>query len=321
VTSREAILRAHLDRTLQGVGGADYRGKVRDVFFRGDELLLVASDRISAFDVVLGTVPMKGQLLTEQATFWLSKASAVVKTHLLERVDPQAMRCRKTQALPVELVVRGYLAGSLMREPPATRGAAYGLKLDPALPDYAAFPEPIVTPTTKEAVGVHDQPCSIEDLIGAGKVARPVMERVVEAARALFALGQAHAKAQGLLLVDTKYEFGLLPGGELVLIDEVHTADSSRFWRADTYAEKRAKNEAPDMLDKERLRRWLLGRGFSGNGTPPPLDDDVRVDLASHYWQLTETVLGAPFVPAEGDATARVSAVVDRFRAFAGRAD
>jgi phosphoribosylaminoimidazole-succinocarboxamide synthase len=315
VTSREAILRAHLDRTLQGVDGADYRGKVRDVFFRGDELLLVASDRISAFDVVLGTVPMKGQLLTEQATFWLEKvAAAGVKTHLLERVDAQAMRCRKTQALPVELVVRGYLAGSLMREPAATRGAAYGLSLDPTLPDYAPFPAPIVTPTTKEAVGVHDQPCSVDDLVSSGKVTRPVMERAVEVALQLFALGQAHAKSQGLLLVDTKYELGTLQNGELVLIDEVHTADSSRFWRADTYAARRAKGEAPDMLDKERLRRWLLGRGFSGNGTPPALDDDVRVDLASHYWELTEQVLGRPFAPSEGDATARVAAVVARFR-------
>lgn len=294
--------------------GADYRGKVRDVFFRGDELLLVASDRISAFDVVLGTVPMKGQLLTEQAAFWLDKAKAVVKTHLLERVDPQAMRCMKTQALPVELVVRGYLAGSLLREPPATRGSAYGLRIDPALPDYGAFPTPIVTPTTKEAVGVHDQPCSIDDLVASGKVARPVMERAVDVALALFALGQAHAKAQGLMLVDTKYELGLLPSGELVLIDEVHTADSSRFWRADTYAAKRARNEAPDMLDKENLRRWLISRGFSGHGTPPALDDDVRVDLASHYWELTETVLGRAFVPAEGDATARVAECVARFR-------
>lgn len=315
MTSREAILRGHLDRTLRGLDAADYRGKVRDVFFRGDELLLVASDRISAFDVVLGTVPMKGQLLTEQAAFWLDKASSIVTTHLLERVDAQAMRCRKTQALPVELVVRGYLAGSLMREPAATRGHAYGLHVDPALADYAPFPSPIVTPTTKEAVGVHDKPCSIDDLVDSGKVARGVMEQAVDVALALFRLGQEHARAQGLLLVDTKYELGILPAtGELVLIDEVHTADSSRFWRADTYAAKRARNEPPDMLDKENLRRWLLARGFSGNGPPPALDDDVRVDLAAHYWELTETVLGKPFVPVEGDATARVSSTVARFR-------
>src|SRR5437868_5258890 len=131
----DKILRAHLDKTLAGVDvpAPGYRGKVRDVWSKGPELLLVATDRISAFDVVLGTVPMKGQLLTEQACFWLEKAADVVETHLIERVDPQAMRCRKTTAIPVELVVRGYLAGSLLREPKESRGSAYGLRLDPNL--------------------------------------------------------------------------------------------------------------------------------------------------------------------------------------------
>ena len=312
--NHEQILRAHLDRTLAGVDAPapSYRGKVRDVFARGDELLLVATDRISAFDVVLGTVPMKGQLLTEQAAFWLGQAAAVVDTHLIERTDPQAMRCRRTQALPVELVVRGYLAGSLLREPKDTRGNAYGLRIDPSLGDYAAFPRPIVTPTTKEAVGVHDRPCSVDDLVNDGRVSRAHIERCIEAALALFAMGQAHARAHGLLLVDTKYEFGVA-GGRVVLIDEVHTADSSRFWVAATYDERLARGEAPEMLDKERLRRWLIGQGFSGTGTPPALTDDVRVDLALHYWELTERVLGRAFAPAEGAALDRVRAVVERF--------
>lgn len=317
-TDHERVLRDHLGLTLAGVDAPSphYRGKVRDVWQKGDEILLVASDRISAFDVVLGTVPMKGQLLTEQATFWLTKAADVVETHLLERVDPQAMRCRRTRALPVELVVRGYLAGSLLREPPETRGSAYGLKLDPGLAPYAAFPTPIVTPTTKEAVGRHDEPCSLDDLVGAGRVTRSQLDRAVEAALALFAMGQAHARAHGLLLVDTKYEFGLVTdarGERVVLIDEVHTADSSRFWLASTWAERTARGEVPEMLDKERLRRWLLSQGFSGHGTPPALGDDVRVDLALHYWELTEQVLGAPFSPALGDARARVTAAVERF--------
>src|SRR4051812_32923956 len=132
----EQIIREHLTATLEGVAAPSYRGKVRDVFAKGDELLLVATDRISAFDVVLGTVPLKGQLLTEQASFWLERAAAVVPTHLIERVDAQVMRCKKTQALPVELVVRGFLAGSLMREPKESRGKAYGVHVDPALADY-----------------------------------------------------------------------------------------------------------------------------------------------------------------------------------------
>lgn len=313
-TDHERVLRDHLDLTLRGIDAPapQYRGKVRDVWERGDELLLVASDRISAFDVVLGTVPMKGQLLTEQASFWLQKASAVMKTHFIERVDPQAMRCHRAQALPVEFVVRGHLAGSLMREPPETRGQAYGVRIDPKIGPYAAFPEPIITPTTKEAVGLHDQPCSLEDIIRSGKVSRRHLDAAVEAALSLFRMGQAHAHAHGLILVDTKYEMGLL-GDQLILIDEVHTADSSRFWVAASWAERVGRGEAPEMLDKERLRRWLLAQGFSGHGTPPTLTEDVRVDLALHYWDLTERVLGVPFTPALGDASVRATQAVARF--------
>lgn len=313
--NRETI-QAALPHSLAGVDAPppSYRGKVRDVFERGDELLLVATDRVSAFDVVLGTIPFKGQLLTEQAAFWLEKATTVIETHLLERPDPQAMRVKKTAAIPVELVVRGYLAGSLLREPKETRGQAYGLRLDPSLPDYAELPAPVVTPTTKEAVGVHDQPCSLADLVSSGRVAKRHLDRCVEAALALFRMGQAHAAAQGLLLVDTKYEMGLL-GDRVVLIDEIHTADSSRFWVADSYAARLRAGEPPDMLDKERLRRWLIGQGFSGHGKPPALSDEVRIDLAFHYWDLTERVMGRPFAPVPGDALGRVSSAVRAFLA------
>ncbi|MCC7110165.1 MAG: phosphoribosylaminoimidazolesuccinocarboxamide synthase [Deltaproteobacteria bacterium] len=314
MSANRDTLKAALPHTLAGVDDPApfYRGKVRDVYARGDELLLVASDRVSAFDVVLGTIPFKGQLLTEQAAFWLEKAAAVVETHLLDRPDPQAMRVRRSAAIPVELVVRGYLAGSLLREPKESRGHAYGLKLDPALADYAAFPEPVLTPTTKEAVGVHDQPCSLAELVSSGRVTKRHLDRCVEVAVALFKMGQTHARAHGLLLVDTKYEMGLI-GDRVVLIDELHTADSSRFWVANSYAERVGKGEAPEMLDKERLRRWLIGQGFSGHGTPPALSDEVRIDLAFHYWDLTERLMGRPYTPVEGDALTRVSSVVRDF--------
>lgn len=300
---------AHTGAAIDAVAGVvpTHRGKVRDVFVRGDELLLVATDRVSAFDVVLGTIPLKGQLLTEQSAFWLERAKAVVPTHFLERVDATALRCKKATPFPVELVVRGHLAGSLMREPKESRGHAYGLRLDPSLADYAPFEAPIVTPTTKEAVGVHDQPCSLDDLVTSGRIARRQLDVVVDAARALFALGQAHAAAQGLILVDTKYEFGVVDGA-VCLIDEIHTADSSRFWVQATYAERVARGEAPEMLDKENLRRWLLAQGFSGHGTPPALSDEIRTELALHYWALTERVLGRRFAPRPSDPAAAVRA-------------
>jgi len=310
---RRRRIAAELSRASEGVAGLvpTHRGKVRDVFARGDEVLLVASDRVSAFDVVLGTIPFKGELLTEQAVFWLERARQIAPTHLIERVDPVAMRCRRASAFPVELVVRGYLAGSLAREPADSRGKAYGLSLDPAQRPYTAFATPIITPTTKEAVGVHDQPCSLDDLVASGRVSRAHLERACAIALELFALGQAHADAQGLILVDTKYELGLIDG-EVAIIDEVHTADSSRFWVKDSWASRIAAGDVPEMLDKENLRRWLLSVGYSGNGTPPVLTDAVRSDLAAHYWDLTERVLGQQVAPVGADA-GRLQAVVGRF--------
>jgi phosphoribosylaminoimidazole-succinocarboxamide synthase len=291
----------------------DHRGKVRDVFRKGDELLLVATDRVSAFDVVLGTIPLKGQLLTEQSAFWLERVAAVAPTHLIERVDAAVLRCKRAEAFPVELVVRGHLAGSLLREPSSSRGAAYGLRIDPAIGAHEPFPDPVITPTTKEAVGVHDQPCSLNDLVSSARITQKHLDRVVELAVELFKLGRAHADAQGLILVDTKYEFGVVDG-DVVVIDEVHTADSSRFWLKSSYRERLARGEVPEMLDKENLRRWLLDRGFSGTGAPPALDDAVRTDLAAHYWTLTERVLGRAFSPAAGGG----QRVADAVHAFVG---
>ena len=314
---RRSAITAALADAVNGLDDDDlkptHRGKVRDVYVRGAELLLVATDRVSAFDVVLGTIPLKGQLLTEQSAFWLEKAATVGKTHLIERVDAAVLRCKKAEAFPVELVVRGWLAGSLAREPVETRGNAYGLRLDPALQPFRAFDKPIITPTTKEAVGVHDEPCSLTDLVSAGRLQARHVDEVCRLALELFALGAAHARQRGLILVDTKYEFGLIDG-EVAIIDEVHTADSSRFWVQGSHAERVAAGQAPEMLDKENLRRWLLARGYNGQGTPPTLSDEVRVDLAAHYWDLTERVLGVPFRPTAGG----VGRLGDVVRGFTG---
>lgn len=305
--ARQDLLNRALQHPLEKVDGLDpdYRGKVRDVFHRGDELFLVATDRVSAFDVVLGTVPLKGALLTEQSTFWLQKTADICPTHLVDRVAPQVMRCKKAEPLPIEMIVRGYLAGSLMRAKPEERGKAYGLSLPTDLKDYQKFDAPLLTPTTKAEVGDHDAPIALADIPSQLGVKPAHLERCVEVSQQLYAAGAKFAEENGLLLVDTKYEFGLVDG-EVVVIDEVHTADSSRFWDAASYADRVGAGEAPVMLDKERLRRWLIEQGFQGEGTPPVLTDDVRTDLAAHYWELTERVLGTPFVP-DLDAVANVS--------------
>jgi phosphoribosylaminoimidazole-succinocarboxamide synthase len=305
---REQAARAQLPHALEAVSEPppDRHGKVRDIYERGDELLFVTTDRVSAFDVVLGTVPFKGALLTEQAVFWLEKAKDILPTHLLERVDPQVMRVRRAEPLAFELVVRGYLAGSLMREPAGSRGQGYGLRVDPSVPAYGRFEAPLITPTTKAALGAHDEPCSLDDLVARGVISRRHLDEALERALALYALGSEVARSRGLLLVDTKYELGLVQG-ELVLIDEVHTADSSRYWLAASYEERLARREAPEMLDKERLRGWLRDRGYSGEGEPPPLSDEVRIDLASHYWELSELITGQPFAPGVGPVAPRVA--------------
>jgi phosphoribosylaminoimidazole-succinocarboxamide synthase len=310
---REAIIRAQLGHTLEGMTNPPpaRKGKVRDIYERDGELFLVASDRVSAYDVVLGTVPFKGAMLTTQAAFWLERAADILPTHLLEQVDPQVMRCRKAEPLAFEMVVRGYLAGSLLREPAETRGQKYGLRIDPDVGGHRAFPEPIITPTTKADVGEHDEPCSLQDLVASGVVSQKHLDESCEKALALFAAGSAHAKERGLILVDTKYELGLIDG-ELVLIDEVHTADSSRFWIADSYQARVDAGETPEMLDKERLRRWLrTERDYTGDGEPPELTDDVRVDLALHYWDLTERVAGVSFEPVSGDVAGRVGPLLE----------
>ncbi len=294
----EETVRAHLHHTLQAVDDPKptYRGKVRDVFARDDQLWIVATDRISAFDQVLGTVPLKGALLTEQAVFWLHQTANIVPNHLLDRPDPRVMVCQKAEPLRVEMIVRGYLAGSLQREPAESRGRQYGLRIDPQMGAHEAFATPIVTPTTKADVGEHDAPLSLEEVHQRNIATKRQCDEMEAYALALFAEGTRFAKERGLLLVDTKYEFGLV-NGKVTLIDEIHTADSSRYWIASSYAERMRAGQAPEMLDKERLRRTLMDGGYDGQNlaTLPALTDDMRVDLACHYWQLTEMLLGMPF--------------------------
>src|SRR6478736_1282586 len=251
---RLATLRAQLPHTLDKADfsalGTLYRGKVRDNYSRGDQIVMVTSDRLSAFDRVLTTVPFKGELLSRLAVFWFEKTRDVADNHLLDVPDPSVQVVRRLQTLPVEVVVRGRLTGSLWRDVQAGKGAAaYGLTLDPAMRKDQAFEAPILTPSTKEAIGKHDEPISPEAIVARGICTQRQWSEVAAKALALFARGQEWAKSRGLILVDTKYEFGVDAQDKLWLIDEIHTPDSSRYWLLDGSEDRFARGEDQRNLD------------------------------------------------------------------------
>ena len=306
-----AIIRDNLANTLDETDfaglGDRHAGKVRDVYVKGDHIIMVVSDRVSAFDVVLGTIPFKGQVLNQIANYWFDAAKGIVATHVIDTPDPNVTVVKRCEALPVEVVVRGYLTGSLWRAYAGGERAIYGLALPDGMRRDERFPAPILTPTTKAAVGSHDEPISSAEVVSKGLVDRKRWDEICEKALALYAAGARLARERGLILVDTKYEFGLL-GGKLVLIDEVHTPDSSRYWMADGYEAAFAAGGDQRMLDKENLRQWLLERGFSGQGIPPALTDEVRVMLAEKYLELYERMTARPFVRVDGPIADRVVA-------------
>lgn len=288
-----------------------YRGKVRDVFEKGSELLIVATDRVSAFDSVLGCVPFKGAMLTAQATHGLTLASSIVPTHFIENIDPQVMRCKKAKPFAFEMIIRGYLTGSLLREPESIRGKGYGLTIDPSVGPHAAFDTPIITPSTKAEAGEHDLPLSLQDILDRNLCTKKQVETICDYTKALYAQGVQFAQKNGLILVDTKYEFGLVDD-EVVLIDEIHTADSSRYWKASSYKPRLDEGKSPEMLDKENLRQALIERGFdpSSGKTPPAISEDLQLLLCERYWNLTETLLGQTFTPPAEKASIRVPRAV-----------
>ena len=304
-----------LEPGLVPAGATLYRGKVRDVVGSGDRLVLVASDRISAFDRVLSTVPWKGEILSRISAWWFRNTADIVPNHVLGPeeldIDPTALtgRCvaaRRCEMLPVEVIVRGYLAGSAWRDYQAGRPIS-GRTLPSGLRYCEKFPVPLVTPSTKEASG-HDKPVSGEELVKAGTMDAGLWRDVEKAALALFRRGQELSSARGLVLVDTKYEFGLADG-RLVVADEMHTPDSSRYWYSGEYAIRFAAAEQQRELDKETFRRWLAERGFTGESDPPPVTDDVRVETALRYAEAYRAIVGEEFVPVHADARAAMRAV------------
>ncbi|HYV68126.1 MAG TPA: phosphoribosylaminoimidazolesuccinocarboxamide synthase [Myxococcales bacterium] len=313
---RLALLRAQLPYTLREADfpalGSLYRGKVRDNFSSGDRIAMITTDRLSAFDRVLTTVPFKGELLNRLTVFWFDRTKDVAPNHILDVPDPSVLVVRKLKPLALEMVVRGYLTGSLWRDHQAGRGAkAYGIELDPAMRKDEKFPKPILTPSTKEAVGKHDEPISPRELIARGLVTQRQWDELSRYALALFAAGQEWARKRGLILVDTKYEFGVDASGKIWLIDEIHTPDSSRYWIAEGSEEKFRRGEDQRMLDKEFFRQWLINeRGYKGDGPDPEIPDEVRAQLASRYVELVEKLTGEAPRLQVGDTRKRIESAL-----------
>ena len=287
------------------IKGKHYRGKVRDNFYLDDEkMLMVTSDRVSAFDHVLGTIPFKGQILTEIANFWFEKTSDIVPNHIISNPDPQVLVAKKADTLPVEVIVREYITGSLWREYSSGINGQYGFMLDDNLKKNQKFDAPILTPSTKAEYGKHDEPISRDEIVN-GLVDEKIYSKAEEYALKLFARGQEWANSRGLILVDTKYEFGMY-NGELIVIDEIHTPDSSRYWKKEGYQEKFDNNQNQDMLDKENIREWLINKNFSGEGTPPKLNDEIRILLSEKYIELFKVLIGKDFQPDSGNVSSRI---------------
>jgi phosphoribosylaminoimidazole-succinocarboxamide synthase len=273
-----------------------YKGKVRDVYAFEKRLVMVASDRISAFDVILPrAIPYKGQVLNQIAAHFLNATSDIVPNWLQEVPDPNVSIGIKCQAYPVEMVVRGYLAGHAWREYASGKRSVCGVKLPEGLKENDKLPEPIITPTTKAHEG-HDEDISREEILKQGLVSEDEYEHLERYTLALFAKGTEMAADQGLILVDTKYEFGQLDG-TIYLIDEIHTPDSSRYFYKDIYHENQSAGLPQKQLSKEFVREWLIENGFQGKeGQTVPVMDDERIQLISdRYIELFEKVTGNKF--------------------------
>jgi phosphoribosylaminoimidazole-succinocarboxamide synthase len=282
--------------------GKKYEGKVRDNYTLPDgRRVLVTTDRISAFDRVLGTLPLKGQVLNFVAAWWFDKTRHLAPNHVLGVPDPNVLVARECTPLPVEMVVRAYLTGTTSTSiwVHYERGAREfcGHRLPEGMKKHQRLPEPLLTPSTKAAHGDHDVSASRAEILALTGMPAAEFDRAAELALALFREGQRVCAARGLILVDTKYELGKTPEGEIVVIDEIHTPDSSRFWYERTYAERFSAGRDPESFDKEYIRRWLVEQGFRGEGPIPAIPDEVKVEAVLRYIEAVEQITGEPFVP------------------------
>jgi len=278
--------------------GPKHRGKVRDVYDQGDRLVLIATDRHSSFDRIIAHIPWKGQVLNQVSAWWFERTTDIVPNHVLAIPDPNVTIARKCAMLPIEAVVRGYLTGvtdtAIWTRYAKGKREFGGVVLPDGMRKNQRLPQPIFDPTTKEAL--HDRTLTAAELIAEGFISAELFDRVKAAALALFARGQELAARNALVLVDTKYEFGIGKDGELVLIDEIHTPDSSRYWQLDSYQARFGAGEEPQYFDKEFLRLWFIEHSDPyQDATLPPAPPELVQELSRRYIVMYEQITGTKF--------------------------
>lgn len=292
-----------------------YKGKVRENYDLADNRrIIIATDRLSAFDIILTSIPFKGEILTQTARYWFEETADICPNHVLEYPDPNVVVGTRLDILPVEIVVRGYLAGttstSILTRYKRGEREMYGMRLPDGMRDNEKLAEAIITPTSKAADGAHDEPLSKAEIIGQGLLTQAQWDTVSDYALKLFARGQARAAERGLILADTKYEFGTNANGTIILADEIHTPDSSRYWIAASYEQALAASTRPESFDKDFIRSWVAARCDPYKDPIPKIPDEIVEQASQVYARAYEAITGKAFVPDMSGAT-----VLDRIRA------
>ena len=296
-----------------------YKGKVRENYDLADgRRIIIATDRLSAFDIILASIPFKGEILTQTARYWFEETADICPNHVLEYPDPNVVVGTRLDILPVEIVVRGYLAGttstSILTRYKRGERDMYGMRLPDGLRDNEKLAAPVITPTSKAADGGHDEPLSRAEIIEQSLLSEAQWDTVSDYALRLFARGQARAAERGLILADTKYEFGTNKNGTIILADEIHTPDSSRYWIAASYEQALASGTRPESFDKDFIRSWVAARCDPYKDPIPRIPDEIVEQASRIYAQAYEAITGKAFVPdVSGDT------VLDRIRSNLAR--
>lgn len=290
--------------------GKKYEGKVRDNYTKGDKRIIIITDRLSAFDRVIATIPFKGQVLNQISQFWFEQTKDIIGNHVIEYPDPNVVVAKECKPMLVEMVVRGYITG--VTSTSAWFNYEKGVRnfcgniLPEGLKKNQKLAKPIITPSTKAEHGGHDESVSGEEILKRGVLTKEQWDFLSKSVLALYQRGVEICAKQGIILVDTKYELGMTPDGKIILIDEIHTPDSSRFWFANEYEKRLAAGEEQKKIDKEYLREWLAERGFRGEGEIPQIPDEIRAETGRRYIEAYELITGQPFKAEVGKVEERL---------------